>query len=63
MRGYPVLSVPTEAPKPTSGEAVNHQVGPIFDASLSYLKLFSWQSTVGPLCGDVGISGNGHHQS
>jgi hypothetical protein len=30
MRGYPVFRVPTEAPRPTSGEAVNSQVGPIF---------------------------------
>jgi hypothetical protein len=37
MRGYPVFRVPTEAPGPTSGEVVNPQVGPIFDASLGYL--------------------------
>jgi hypothetical protein len=28
-RGYPVYRVPTVAPGPTSGEAVNPQVGPI----------------------------------
>jgi hypothetical protein len=30
MGGYPVFRVPTEAPGPTSGEAANPQVGPIF---------------------------------
>jgi N-methylhydantoinase B/oxoprolinase/acetone carboxylase alpha subunit len=30
MRGYPVFRVPTEAPEPTSREATNPQVGPIF---------------------------------
>jgi hypothetical protein len=28
MRGYPVYRVPTVAPRPTSGEAMNLQVGP-----------------------------------
>jgi hypothetical protein len=38
MRGYPVFRVPTEAPEPTSEEAVNPQVGPILrrPARLSY---------------------------
>jgi hypothetical protein len=30
MRGYPVFRVPIVAPGPTSGEAANPQVGPIF---------------------------------
>jgi hypothetical protein len=38
MRGYPVFMVPTEAPGPTSGEAVNLQVGPTLRAPLGYLE-------------------------
>jgi hypothetical protein len=48
MRGYSVFRVPTEALGPTSGKAVNPQVGPIFCAPLSYLDLFTRQSTTGP---------------
>jgi hypothetical protein len=48
MRGYPVFRVPTEAPKPTSGEAVNPQVEAIFRRPLGYLELFTRQSTAGP---------------
>jgi hypothetical protein len=36
MCGYPIFRVPTEAPGPTSGEATNPQVGPIFGAPLGY---------------------------
>jgi hypothetical protein len=48
MRGYSVFRVSTEAPRPTSGEAVNSQVGPIFRRPLGYLDLFTRQSTTGP---------------
>jgi hypothetical protein len=37
MQGYPVFRVPTEALGPTSGEATNPQVGPIYRRPLSYL--------------------------
>jgi hypothetical protein len=46
---YLVFRVPTEALWPTSGEAANPQVGPIFGTPFGYLELFSWHSTVGPL--------------
>jgi hypothetical protein len=48
MLGYPVFKVPTEAPGPTSREAVNPQVGLIFRCPLDYLELFTRQSTAGP---------------
>jgi hypothetical protein len=48
MRGYSVFRVSTEAPRPTSGEAANSQVGPIFQRPLGYLDLFTRQSTTGP---------------
>jgi hypothetical protein len=41
MRGYPIFRVLTEALGPTSGEAANPQVGPIFWHPLSYLDLFT----------------------
>jgi hypothetical protein len=48
MRGYPVFRVPIEALGPTSGDAVNSQVEPIFRrrARLSYN--FTRQSTARP---------------
>jgi hypothetical protein len=48
MRGYPVFRVPIEAPGPTSGEAVNRMWGQFFGALLSYLDLFTRQSTARP---------------
>jgi hypothetical protein len=48
MLGYPVFRVPTETPGPTSGEAVNPQVGLIFWRPLDYFELFTRQSTTGP---------------
>jgi hypothetical protein len=48
MRGYLVFTVLTEALRPTSGLAVNPQVGPIFGVPLGYLEFFTWQSTTGP---------------
>jgi hypothetical protein len=47
MRGNPVFMVPTVAPGPTSGEAANPQVGPIFQRPLGYLDIFTRQSTTG----------------
>jgi hypothetical protein len=38
MWGYPVYRVPTVTPGPTSGEAVNPQVGPISFPHVSFLK-------------------------
>jgi hypothetical protein len=48
MRGYSVFRVLTEAPRPTSGEATNPQVGPTLRCPLGYLELFTWQLTTGP---------------
>jgi hypothetical protein len=46
--GVPSLQGANRGPGLTLGEAANPQVGPIFGAPLSYLELFSWQSTASP---------------
>jgi hypothetical protein len=48
MRGYPVFRVPTEAPEPTSEEAANPQVRPIFWRPTQLSYLFTQQSTADP---------------
>jgi hypothetical protein len=48
MQGYLVFRVPTEAPGPTSGEATNPHVGPIFQRPTRLSYLFTRQSTAGP---------------
>jgi hypothetical protein len=40
MRGYPNFRMPIEALRPTSGEAVNPHVGPIFWRPLGYLIFY-----------------------
>jgi hypothetical protein len=47
MRGYPVFGVPTEAPRPPREMLRTRRWGQFFGAPLSYLELFTRQSTTG----------------
>jgi hypothetical protein len=40
MRAYPVLRVPTVAPRPTLGEAANPRVGPTSFPHAAFLSLY-----------------------
>jgi N-methylhydantoinase B/oxoprolinase/acetone carboxylase alpha subunit len=56
MREYLVFRVPTEAPRPTSGEVANPQVGPIFWRPARLSSSFYSAADGGPL-GGAGAEG------